>query len=316
MRGTSTRLGAASAALLLTVAIAAGCGGNGNESNSGGGDAAAPATDARGAPNGYSGNASQGSEGAVPQPKSGGTSAEQPSLARAIIRTGAMTIETSDVMKTRNAVATIADGNRVQISSEHTSADDEGTIDHAELVVRVPTAAYDETVRALQARDLGKVKAIQQQSTDVTEQVVDVNSRITTQRAGLARIRALMLKANTIGEVMTVDSELTRREAELESLLAKQKQLAGQTELATITVTLVRPGEAPPPPPGPPQRGFLHGLSEGWDAFTTSTAVLLMVAGAVLPFLVTALVIVVPVGWLIRRSRRNHPGPAPAGLGQ
>ncbi len=242
MRGTSTRLGAASAALLLTVAIAAGCGGNGNESNSGGGDAAAPATDSRGAPNGYSGNASQGSEGAVPQPKSGGTSAEQPSLARAIIRTGAMTIETSDVMKTRNAVATM--------------------------------------------------------------------------RAGLARIRALMLKANTIGEVMTVDSELTRREAELESLLAKQKQLAGQTELATITVTLVRPGEAPPPPPGPPQRGFLHGLSEGWDAFTTSTAVLLMVAGAVLPFLVTALVIVVPVGWLIRRSRRNHPGPAPAGLGQ
>jgi hypothetical protein len=305
MRSTSIRIAAAAAGLFLAAGVVAGCGAGRDSAEKSSGGSAPAADSATGAPN------------AIPKPQqtqpraADGSGAAQPSLERAIIRTGSTTIEAADIRKARNQVSAIAHGNQGEIASENTSSDDDGKLDSAQLVVKVPTTAYDATMNALQ-QTVGKVKAIQQQSSDVTQQVVDVNSRIATQRAGLARMRTLLTKADTIGEVISVETELTRREADLEALLARQKSLAAQTEQATISVTLVRPGEAPPGPK-PVERGFLHGLSTGWHAFADSTAVALTAVGASLPFAITAALIAVPVVWLVRRSRRTpQPAPAPA----
>ena len=124
----------------------------------------------------------------------------------------------------------------------------------------MPTKSYDAAIQRLS--DLGKRLQIHQESSDVTEQVVDVASRIESQRASLDRMRALMAKANTVGEIVSVESELTRREADLESLLAKQKNLALQTDLATLTLTVTAKGQ-PPAPAEDSDRG-LPGRSEGW----------------------------------------------------
>jgi hypothetical protein len=296
MRSTSIRLAAAAAGLFLAAGVVAGCGAGPSSKSDGAGSAPAADGAAKGAPN-TNPNPEQ-----APARSGQAPGTDQPPLERSVIRTGSMTIEAANILTARNKVSTIATGNRGEIASENTGTSDDGKGDTAELVVRVPTSAYDATVKALQG--VGKPKAIQQNSSDVTDQVVDVNSRIATQRAGLARIRTLLSKATTIGEIITVESELTRRESELESLLARQKALAGQTEMATVTVTLVQPGEAPPAPV-PDQRGFLHGLSKGWHAFTASTAVALTVVGALLPFAITAALIAVPVLWFVRRSRRT-----------
>lgn len=44
---------------------------------------------------------------------------------------------------------------------------------------------------------------------DVTEQLVDVESRIATQRASVERIRALLARAASVSEITSVESELT-----------------------------------------------------------------------------------------------------------
>ena len=237
--------------------------------------------------------------------KDGGSAPNQPSVDRSIIRTGFLTIEDGDLRKVRDQIAGAARGYGGQIANEETGTDDDGRIDHATLVVKVPVNSYDAAMTALQK--LGTVKQVRQESSDVTEQVVDIQSRIATQRAGLARMRTLMAKANTIGEIVNVETELTKREADLESLLAKQKALAAQTDLATLTVTLARPGDAPAP--AQDRSGFVGGLSAGWDAFAGTVKVLATAAGAVLPFAVTALLIAVPVWFLVRRQRRPAPAP-------
>ncbi len=151
------------------------------------------------------------------------------------------------------------------------------------------------------------------ESDDVTEQVVDVQSRIASQRASLERMRTLLTKANTIGEIVTVESELTRREADLESLLAKQKNLALQTELATLALTLTEKGEVPPPKQ--PDRGFLAGLKSGWNAFTATFGALATAIGAILPFLVLLALIAVPL-WLLRHRLRRQPAAQAPDAGQ
>jgi hypothetical protein len=284
----------AAAGLVLLV----GCGAsNSSNDSASGGSAQQPenaATD--------SGGKAVGSQA---QPKA--PAADQPPAARAIIRTGSLTVEADDVEKRRQEAITVISGLKGQVASENTGDDANGKISSANLVVKVPTTSYDVAVDRLSA--LGKRLQIRQESTDVTEQVVDVDSRIRTQRASLDRMRALLAKANTIGEIVSVESELTRREADLESMLAKQKNLSLQTELATLNLTLT--SKDTPPVVTEPDRGFLGGLKGGWHAFTATFSALATALGAVLPFLVLLALIAVPAWWFRRRLRRSAPPTAP-----
>jgi hypothetical protein len=311
--GTTRARLAAAAALLTAGFVVTGCSGGDSGSGDGG-------TSASSRSSGSGGSSGEVADGAVPAPKPadgqsdqagkqpGGNGQQQPSLARAIVRTGYLTLESGNIQQARNQVNTVAEGYGGQIANEETGTDDDGKIDHATLVIKVPTDAYDAAMTAFQR--YGTVKQVRQESTDVTEQVVDVDSRVATQRAGIARMRSLMARANTVGEVISVETELTRREADLESLLARQKALAAQTDLATISVTLNRPGEAPPP--AKDHSGFFGGLSAGWDAFTATVKGLATAAGALLPFAVAGLVIAVPVWLFFRRRRETEPTPPPA----
>ncbi|MFC0629085.1 DUF4349 domain-containing protein [Kribbella deserti] len=294
------RYPAAVAGLMLTAAVLlSGCSGSsGPMSDSGAADTASTRESDQ------SDRAADGSSNTgKPEAAPGKTGANQPTLTRSIVRTGFLTIESPDLTSARDKIATIVAGQRGLIASEQGGSGRDDKPASAELVLRVPSAAYDTTVRRLTA-EIGAVKQIRQESADVTEQVVDVESRIATQRAALNRMRALLTKANTIGEIVSVESELTRREADLEALLAKQKALEGQTELATITVTLVRPGEAPPPKAD--DRGFLVGLGKGWNAFSSTVSAFATAAGALLPFAIALALIGVPVWFLIRR-RQSKP---------
>jgi hypothetical protein len=299
---TKTRITAAAAGAILTAAVLlSGCSASSDNT----------ATDGAAAPK------AQAANGEAKSKSSAGTSGKaapdasaQPSVTRSIIKTGSLTVEAADVDKKRQEAIAVATGLRGQVSSEDTGSATDGGISRADLVLMVPTASFETAIQRLS--DLGKRTQIHQESSDVTEQVVDVNSRITTQRASLNRMRVLLEKATTIGEIVTVETELTRREADLESLLAKQKALAGQTELATLNLTLVEPGKAPVKKSD--DRGFLAGLSNGWDAFTTTMSTLLTVIGALLPFLIALALIGVPL-WLLRHRFRRTPTPVPATAG-
>ena len=65
-----------------------------------------------------------------------------------------------------------------------------------------------------------------------------MESRIKTQRASVARIRELMDQATKLSDVVTLEGELSSRQADLESLLAQQTSLKDRTSLATITLSL------------------------------------------------------------------------------
>ncbi|GHG49049.1 MULTISPECIES: DUF4349 domain-containing protein [Amycolatopsis] len=142
---------------------------------------------------------------------------------------------------------------------------------------------------------------------DVTEQVIDVDARLATQRASVERIRALLARATSVSEIASVESELTSREATLESLEQQRNSLAGSVAMATVAMTVRN--VAAPPPPSDDHSGFLGGLAGGWHAFLVFGGGLLTVLGAVAPFLL----FLVPLAWLGRwlYRRRRPVGPAP-----
>lgn len=307
---TRMRTSAAVAGVLLTAAVLlAGCGASSNDSSSAS-DAAVP-KQAEGAGNKAGSDSKAGSDGKAGADSKAG--AAQPTISRAIIKTGSLTVEVDNdkVSAQRQKVIGIVTGLRGQVTSEDTGSDGEGRITQASLVLKVPTGSYEAAIEKLS--ELGKRTAIHQESSDVTEQVVDVDSRISSQRASLDRMRALLAKATTIGDVVSVESELTRREADLEALLAKQKNLSLQTELATLSLTLVEKGKTPEVAKAE-SHGFLSGLRGGWDAFTKTFSALATAFGAMLPFLIALALIGYPI-WRFRSRFRRPPAPVMATAG-
>ena len=162
-----------------------------------------------------------------------------------------------------------------------------------------------------QAQAEGDLVRVVSDEQDVTETVIDVDSRVKSAQASVERIRALLSEATTIGEVVRIESELSRREADLESLLAQQRVLADQTEMATLSVTVLAPEAVDTAPED--EEGFVAGLERGWDAFVNVVVVALTTIGVLLPFLVVGGLIALPLLLAWRRRRPiDHPAPDPS----
>jgi hypothetical protein len=186
-----------------------------------------------------------------------------------------------------------------------------GSETRADLILKVPPVKYDTTLERMSK--LGKELSRSAQTEDVTDQVVDIASRVSSQEASVARIRKLLTGARNLGEVVQIEGELAKREADLESLKARQRALDGQTSFATITLHVRGPKAAAATRAKPPG-GFTAGLNAGWKAFTAATTWLLTAVGALLPFLILAAVILAAAmavrHW--RQPSRPAPSPSPA----
>ncbi|MFF7733418.1 DUF4349 domain-containing protein [Streptomyces sp. NPDC007984] len=286
------------AALLLAVALAlTGCSAGGDES---GGSSAAADRGADG--KGFSGEAAPGGTG------SGAKATAPPKLAAShIIRTASLTVRVKDVPKALDQARTGVRNAGGYIGNETTTRDAEGR-ERTRVVLRVPVEKYDEVLAELEGS--GTLLDRSAKAEDVTDQVVDVESRITTQRASVARIRELMDRATKLSDVVTLEGELSTRQADLESLLARQKSLKDRTSLATITLSLSETPVKKDAEDDDP--GFVDALAGGWSAFVTMLRWLAVAFGAVLPFAAVAALLVLLWLRVVRPRLPRRPAPAPA----
>jgi hypothetical protein len=205
-----------------------------------------------------------------------------------------LVIETDDVARAAARAAALAETSGGFVANESI----EGT-DSATLTLRIPTSRHTTVVRDLE--ELGQVEHRSRTAEDVTAEVVDVEARVASQQRSIARIRELLDQAGDLSDVVRIESELATREANLDSLLSRQEQLASLTTLATVTVTFYKTDRAPEG--GPDAVGFMSGLRGGWEAFVATIRVVGAVAGALLPFVAAAALVGIP-GWLLWRRRR------------
>ena len=216
---------------------------------------------------------------------------------RSVVYNAEETVEVADVSRAVSSVEAAVDaGGGLVARSERTG-------DTANMRLRVPPSNFESFLDRI--GKLGTVSDRTLSGDDVTDQVVDVASRVDTQRKSVDRVRALMSQATSLKDVVALEGELSQREADLESLLAKQNKLKNQTDLATVTVHLVTPAKAAVIAASEHRRGFTAGLGGGWDAFTAAAVGAATVLGAVLPFTVAIAVLAPPLAWATVRLRRS-----------
>lgn len=308
------------AAGAVTVLALAGCGGSSGDSSTAAGAASGPKVASqpaeRGAPDAGDGAATGSSGGST------GQAADAASFEQRVVRTADLAVQTSDVAASVARVRSIAEAAKGFVADEQTTtspseprpmesdgdpAGPRRPWSQSVLTLRVPNASLDRVMQ--EVGDLGSVTSRSQTSQDVTGKYVDTTSRVRSQTASVERVRALLAQAKDLGQVVQIEGELARREADLESLKSQLAALEDQTTLSTLTVTIT-PHETAAPPRHD-DNAFVAGLRGGWTALAASATVLLAVVGALLPFAVVVALLGAPVLWWLRRQRRRR-GQAPA----
>jgi len=113
----------------------------------------------------------------------------------------------------------------------------DGTVTTATFVLRIPVGSHDDVVRQLSL--LGKVEAESSQGDDITAQYVDLDSRMRNARALEERLLELVkTHTGTVGELLTVETELSRVRGEIEQMQGQLKAWDELVALSTITVQL------------------------------------------------------------------------------
>lgn len=219
---------------------------------------------------------------------------------RAVIVTGSMAITVEDPSEAAQRASDIVEGAGGRIDAREEQAATEYQTGWASLTLRIPADKLDTTLDDL--RELGEVDNLSTSSYDVSTEVQDVESQIATLGQSITRIRGLIAEAEDLTDLIYLEDQLANREAELQWLEARQRGLDDQVAMSTIHLGLYSEDSEPEPEPGT----FLSGLHDGWDAFVDFWTVVLVVLGAITPWLVLAALIALAAWLTVRFARRRR----------
>ncbi|RXZ67131.1 DUF4349 domain-containing protein [Agromyces albus] len=224
---------------------------------------------------------------------------------QSMITTGNVSITVDDPVESAEEAADLVEqaGGRVDSRTETPGTDTQPA--RASLVLRVPSDKLEAVLGEL--RGLGAVNSYSQESSNVEQQRKDLNARIDALTSSTGRLRQLMAEATSIADLIAIESELTMRQSELDSLTQQRDWLVDQVDFSTLSLELVTEEVAPDPAPD----DFWSGVVAGWTALVAFISGLSVAIGVMLPWLlalaiVAAIVIVVVV--VSTRRRRGSRG--------
>lgn len=155
---------------------------------------------------------------------------------RLIIRTADMHLVVKDPEDAMKRIAAMAEQNGGWVVSSNVFQYDENAMT-GNITIRVPAEGFNSALEALQAMAV-KVENINTSGQDVTEEYVDLSSRLENLEATADRVRGFLDDTKNVEEALKVNQELSRLEGEIEVIKGRMKYLSESAAFSTISVQL------------------------------------------------------------------------------
>jgi hypothetical protein len=174
---------------------------------------------------------------------------------RLIIKNGEMQLLVADTETAQNrATQIINDLGGYIISSQIWYQEFLGeNYQYATLTIAVPVDQFEPALQRFRKLAL-RVQSETASGQDVTDEYVDLNSRLTNLEATRDRIREFLGQAKTVEEALKVNAQLNEVEGEIEQVQGRMNYLFDRAAYSTITLTLspdlpLTPTPTPTPTP-------------------------------------------------------------------
>jgi hypothetical protein len=227
---------------------------------------------------------------------------------RKIVRNADLTMEVASTYEAQHRVSSIAEAHGGFVvnseSKQRESADPaQRTVDF-KVMVRIPADQYG--VALDEIKKLAS-NVLEEKSTgqDVTEEFIDLEARIKTQKALETQFLEIMQRANKIEDALEVQRQIAEVRTEIEKLEGRKRFLENRSSLATITVNI----QAPRPIIATTPTGFGHSVREAIsDSIELGSGLFLFFVRALILMVPLLIFVVLPfalvIRYAVRRARR------------
>ncbi len=196
------------------------------------------------APAGYRG---VGDPRAAPAPETPGHRPPPPSVPRKIVRNANATFEIKDHGEARNGALKIAARHGAEVSQDETY-ESEGC-KMGVLAFRVSPDRLDALLKELEP--LGRVLHRSVSMQNLTEEYVDLQSRLTNMRKVESRLTQLLsFNTHRLRDVLEVEKEIERVGQDIERILGRMKYIDTLAAQSVLTLNLREPGKLTSQTPG------------------------------------------------------------------
>jgi len=282
--------------------------------------APAPASTASGGPAGSDASvgsgASAGLAGASGSSRAAGEAIpnEVPPLATKVVKTGSIsvTVKSGQLGDTLAAISSrvVALGGFVSGTTMATPTD--SAPPSGSLTLRVPVGSFETLVAIVEKT--GSVNTVTTSGQDVTASSVDLQARVGALQDTRTQFEQVLARAVTIGDILSVESQISDLQTQIEQLQGQLQVLENQTSYSTLSVNV---SERPKPgvivkPPKP-----ASGLEKAWrharHTFASGVEAVIGATGGIAVFLVFASLLtgIGVLGWRLVRRRVGDPAAPP-----
>lgn len=223
---------------------------------------------------------------------------------RMIIKTGSLSLDIEKYDDTEVKILEIVKSQGGFVSKSNNTVNASGS-KSGTITVKVPADKFDLLV--FEISKIGKVVNQNIQASDVTEEYIDLESRLKTQKELEQRlIKLLDEKAVKLSDVIEVEEKLASVRQKIESIEGKMKLLKSQSDLSTLTINVFEPSILSTSSGG----GFFYELKQaikkGLSGFTKVLAVLIMFLISVIPVLLLAYILYRIIKLILQRKKQKE----------
>ena len=228
-------------------------------------------------------------------------------MERKIIRDADLTMEVPSTTETQRKVSSIAESHggfivTSEAKQREASEPAKRTLD-IKLVLRVPSNQFEGTLSEIEglATNLTHRNVTGQ---DVTEEFIDLEARLKTQKALELQFLEIMRQANKVADALEVQRQISDVRTEIEKLEGRRRFLESRTSLSTITVNIQSPT-----PIVVSTSGFGRSVREAVsESIEVASGIVLFLVRFVIVMVPVFALLILPAGlvarFFIRRARR------------
>ncbi|MBF4517038.1 DUF4349 domain-containing protein [Flavobacterium sp. ANB] len=156
-----------------------------------------------------------------------------PEIQQKIIKQASLRFETNDLESTFDQIETAIKANKGKVQNDSEGKDD-GSV-YRNITVRVPSQNFDAFISSV-SKGVSYFERKDISSEDVTEEYIDLNSRLNTKRKLEARYIEILKKANKISEILEIEKQISAIREEIEAKEGRLKYLESRVSESTISI--------------------------------------------------------------------------------
>ncbi len=218
-----------------------------------------------------------------------------------IIKDGNISVKTNDINASKKSIDDLLKKLNAYYESEDLQNNDQ-TISY-DLKIRVPADNFEKLISSIEnGKDEIKSKSIQ--ARDVTEEFIDIETRLSNKREYLKRYKELLSKASSVKDILAIEENIRTLQEEIESKEGRLKYLSDQVSFSTLDINLYKEKEFiyKPQPQDKFSERVKTSISNGW----TSVVNFVLWSITIWPYIIVTLVGYFVIRRVIKKRKRGQ----------